>query len=174
MNFTRLRRVWWWARGLLALHACFVLVAWPNLPSRIPTHFDRAGTPDAWSGPSFVSWFLLLSVSLGLHLLMMAVTVPAMRKYWNIPEKERFLQLTPEQQAPVVKLMQTFGGISALCLGTVMFALQVGTYLVAHGHLKTLHIYIYCAIFVPVGCMLLAMIPWFKAVRQAIVNPQTK
>lgn len=54
---------------LLATFA-FVLLEWPEMPERVPRHFNASGQPDGWGGKSFV-WFLPVT-SVFLYLLMTA------------------------------------------------------------------------------------------------------
>src|SRR5688572_29187782 len=117
----KFNHVWWLARGLWILHAVFAVVTWFNLPPRIPTHFGASGKPDAWDERSLFFWFLLVMVSLGLHGLFRLVLSPGAKDLWNIPEKEKFLRLTPAQQQPVMDLMQLFGAYSAFCIGITFF-----------------------------------------------------
>jgi len=42
---------------------------WPQLPDRIPSHFDAAGSPDAWGGKSAL--ILLPAISCALYLMLM-------------------------------------------------------------------------------------------------------
>jgi uncharacterized membrane protein len=167
----RLQNIWWVARGALAVHGAFAAITWFTLPSRIPTHFGPSGAPDAWSARTLLGWFMFVGVSLFLHGLIYVITLPGARDTWNIPEKDRFLKLTPEQQQPICKLMRIFGGISSLCLTLTMLTLQIGMYLTARGITQGLPWYINVAMFVPIVCMLIAMIPWSKAVKHAIVHP---
>jgi uncharacterized membrane protein len=32
-----------------------LMVSWPNVPERVPMHFDALGAPDAWTGKTFVA-----------------------------------------------------------------------------------------------------------------------
>jgi uncharacterized membrane protein len=58
--------------ALILLLSIFAIVAWnwPDLPERVPKHFNASGQPDSWGGKSFL-WFLP-GVSAGLYLLMTA------------------------------------------------------------------------------------------------------
>jgi hypothetical protein len=42
-----------------------------HLPARVPTHFDAAGTPNAWGSPS--GMLLMPAVAIGVYLLMSVV-----------------------------------------------------------------------------------------------------
>lgn len=164
------KNVWRLARGLLAFHAVLATVAWFFLPSRIPTHFGPGGKPDDWDSPSFFTWFILVAVSFGAQCLIQALLSPAFRSSWNIPKKERFLSLPAEQQAPVIELMQRFGGFSALCVSLTFIALHTGMYLTAHGYTKGLPWYIQVGIFAPVACMLIGLIPFSQSMEKTMLN----
>ncbi len=66
----------------------YAIAAWPALPDRVPTHFNAAGVPDAWSRKSFASVFVLPIMAIVMPLFLAwlaAISVsPA-----NLPPKER-------------------------------------------------------------------------------------
>lgn len=76
-----------WLLEVVALVALGVSVAavaraWPELPARVPMHFDLAGEPDGWGGRGSV--LALPAVSLFLYLLLSAVQLlPA--RWYNYP-----------------------------------------------------------------------------------------
>ncbi len=164
------KNVWWLARGVVALHAAFALVTWFRLPARIPTHFDLAGNPNDWSSRSLFAWFVLVAVSFGLQCLIQLLMSPAARDTWNMPEKERFLRLTRQQQEPVIQLMKRFGGFSGVCVSITFLGLQIGMYLVSYGYTKGFAWYIHAALFVPVAFLLIGLIPWSNAVQKAVLK----
>jgi uncharacterized membrane protein len=161
---------WWVARITLGLHTLFAVIAWFGLPSRIPTHFGLSGAADNWSSRSLTAWFGLLLGSLGVHALTIVLMSPKLQYLWNFPEKERFLKLTPEQQAPVLELMRSLGGAASSCVTLSMFGLQIGMYLTAHGHAKGLPSYILVFMFVPTLCLLIGLVGWLDKVERAILQ----
>ena len=94
--------IWWIARGALAVHATFAIIAWTELPARIQVHFDINGNADGWAETSMVSWFIIVGASAVMQLVLQLLLSPAAKDVWNIPEKERFLRLSTEQQKPVI------------------------------------------------------------------------
>lgn len=76
-----------WLLEVVALVALGVSVvgvarAWPELPARVPMHFDLAGDPDGWGGRG--SLLLLPGTALFLYLLLSAVQrIPA--HWYNYP-----------------------------------------------------------------------------------------
>src|SRR5688572_30642422 len=88
------------------LLALFAGSAWayPRLPERIPVHFGLTGEPDAWAVRSAGSWFMLPAIAAVLVLVMHALSVygSAHPETWNLPDKRRFLALSPADQAPII------------------------------------------------------------------------
>jgi uncharacterized membrane protein len=76
--------------GVLAL-----LQAWPDLPARVPKHFDIAGKPDAW-GAKVNLWVLPL-VGVVVYLMLTVVG--------RIPHTHNFLvNVTPENAPRLYRL----------------------------------------------------------------------
>ncbi len=86
------------------------LLAWPHLPARIPTHFGLSGKADSWAETSLLSWFGLPLLALAIVLLntVLARQLPTRPSLFNIPDKQRFLALPAEYQAPVILRLQDF------------------------------------------------------------------
>lgn len=89
-------------------------IAWyPSIPDRFPIHFDASGSPDNWATKSAGAWFALPALatvlSLGL-VIFAALAVPRLARLSpsmiNVPNKARFLSLSPESRvqalSPVV------------------------------------------------------------------------
>jgi hypothetical protein len=166
----RSAKLWRTVKAVLVFHFLLATVAWFILPPEIPTHFGANGKADAWSSTSIVSWFSLVAVSVALSLMIFFLTSPAAKSTWNIGEKKRFLQLTPEQQAPVLELMRLFGAASALCVNVVFLTLNLGVYLAAQGHTRGLPWWSNLILFGAPGCLVLGLIPWDRAVRREVLK----
>ncbi|MFN3240853.1 MAG: DUF1648 domain-containing protein [Planctomycetota bacterium] len=123
----------------------YALVAWPDLPERIPTHFDLQGNADAWREPGFGSWFLLptLATLLGgfTGLVLPPWVVGLARRnssLLNVPQRERFREL-PEP-ARVRAVASITRGVQWLALtlvamfGWILFAMER----MAHGDWQTM------------------------------------
>lgn len=109
----------------------------PSLPERIPIHFGLDGTADAWAQTGFVSWFGLPTVALATALLLWGMVRLARRaspELWNVPEKERFLRLTPEQRAPILARLERMSAICGLVTSAMFLAIHVAVYETAMGH----------------------------------------
>jgi uncharacterized membrane protein len=164
----RSQKLWRVVQGVLVLHLLLAIVAWFTLPPRIPTHFGATGKAGAWASTSIVFWFSLVATSAGLSLMMHFITMPRAKSVWNIGEKERFLQLAPKQQAPVLELMRIFGAFSALCVNVVFLTLNLGMYLAAQGYTKGLPWWINVIIFGAPISLVLGIIPWDAAVKREV------
>lgn len=88
--------IWWRA-----------LAWWPQLPARIPIHFDAAGEPDRWAERSVAAWFLAPAIMLLLCALLGALATWIDRlarnspELINVPRKDLFLKLSPAARCEV-------------------------------------------------------------------------
>jgi uncharacterized membrane protein len=129
-------------RSIYALNTALIVVflaatvaAWDVLPERIPIHFGFSGSPTRWVNRSFLSWFGLPILAAAMTLLMYGASMLAIRSpdLWNVPDKKRFLALSPEARAPVVELLQKYLAWTATALIMVFLAVQTGVYESATG-----------------------------------------
>ncbi|MCK4307507.1 DUF1648 domain-containing protein [candidate division WOR-3 bacterium] len=49
---------------------CLVITAYPDLPDKIPTHFNARGEPDGWSSKTWINLLILPIGQIGLYVLM--------------------------------------------------------------------------------------------------------
>ena len=68
---------------LILCQIVYCVVLYPQLPSKIPTHFNFAGEVDGWGGKGSI--IILLATTIGLYILL-TVTL-FFPKLWNIPTK---------------------------------------------------------------------------------------
>jgi hypothetical protein len=89
--------VWWRA-----------LSWWPQLPPRIPIHFDAAGEPDGWAARSVVAWFLAPAIMLFLCALLGAIALwingvaRTSPDLMNVPHRALFIRLSPAARCEAV------------------------------------------------------------------------
>jgi len=78
--------------ALLAIAATWGMIAfsWKSLPDRVPSHFDFAGKPDAWSG----RWVLLLLPAIAVAVYAMLTGIRSIPHRFNYPWR-----ITPENAA---------------------------------------------------------------------------
>jgi len=148
-------------------------VLWPDLPERIPVHFDGEGVPDRWAAPAFLNWFALPLVSSFLTALMIAIglSVRGMARRWpgimNMPRKKDFLRLPPEAR------MRAMGPMDALLwawpapLNAAFTYMVWGSYCVALGEWKTVPIW---PLFAGIGGVLLVTTWGILALRGAVIR----
>jgi hypothetical protein len=126
--------------GSVAAHWGLAWHQWPELPVRVPLHFDFAGTPDRYGERGYWSWFFLPTLATGFALLF-GLLIPRLVDWLaerdptliNLPDKQRFLALAPERRRralrPLLALLQVLG-----CEVVALFAwIQYGTLQVALG-----------------------------------------
>jgi uncharacterized membrane protein len=89
--------------ALLGLYAFMVTATYPLLPERYPIHYGPSGRADAWADKSPWPWYLLLVIAVAVFGMMTFISTVSVRypHLWNIPEKQTFLKLSPEQRAPI-------------------------------------------------------------------------
>ncbi len=133
-------------------------VWYPRLPDRYPIHFDMSGTPDGWASKSVATWFLLPLVSLVMTALMMGLGlggINAMARHTpgliNIPRKDEFLRLSPEERVRVLGPMSVFLLLVGAMEGGLFLWLVEGIGRVATGATQMLSPW---AVFVFVGVVL--------------------
>ncbi len=92
--------------GRLALAAGIVAgwwlaaATWPELPARVPVHFDAAGHPDRWATKEPWSWFGLPALGSAIGLLLGVALPPWVRRlarrnapYLSVPNRRAFAAL---------------------------------------------------------------------------------
>lgn len=112
-----------------ALFAGSVMV-YPRLPERFPIHFDLSGQPDGWQDRSLVSWLMLPAIAAGMAGLLELATrfSEDNPQLWNVPDKQRFLALTPAERAPVVERLKNFMAMVGMASTALLGVIQVSIY----------------------------------------------
>lgn len=130
--------------ALILLWVLVDVVVWPDLPDRIPIHFGLGGEADWWVRTSVPAWFGLPMIAAGLALFLRGIAWLAARapETWNVPEKERFLALSPEARRPIVGVLETYLAWVAVVVTLVFAAVQLGVYLTAVGRTTGIPIYL--------------------------------
>ena len=119
---------------LAALWLCSV-VAWPDLPERIPLHFGVSGLPDRWGEKSILNWFLLPLIGTGTVLMAYGVRWLMVRfpKSTNMPNKEQYLKLGPEARRAVHDEIEALMHMISVSTLLVFSLLQLAIFRNANG-----------------------------------------
>ena len=147
------------------------LAMWPDLPARIPTHFDAGGLPDAWGDRG--EWWLLpivatlISVVAGGIALLVRWIARAHPELINVPSKEAFLRLDEGARLAVLQPVVRFSVVLVFATQGLMSYLQIGTVRVAKGLSSTLPS---LPIFLFAGVVLVAVIFLVLALRRRIAE----
>jgi uncharacterized membrane protein len=146
--------------NLLLLGALFAgsLMVYPRLPERIPMHFDLSGQPDAWEGRSLAAWLLLPVIATGTALLLEAASRHSVSspQLWNVPDKPRFLALTPEERAPIMHRLQNFMALVGVTVTVVVMVVQASVYRAAIDPMPRMPVYALAAIVLHIGVLVVA------------------
>jgi uncharacterized membrane protein len=158
--------------NLLLLGALFAgsVMVYPRLPERIPMHFDLSGQPDAWERRSLAAWLMLPVIATGTALLLEAASRHSVRnpQPWNVPDKARFLALTPGARAPIIHRLQNFMGLVGVTVTVLMMVVQASVYLAAIKPVPRMPAYALAAIVLHVGVLLVAGLRLNRAIAALI------
>lgn len=94
----------------LALYSFFLIqTSLPNLPSRIPVHFNVTGQPDGWGSPNML--WVLLGFQVLVCGVMLSMSALGRRYPGSVHFGTRHLSdFTPEQRELVLPLLDQLGG----------------------------------------------------------------
>lgn len=142
---------------LLALHFAVAALVWPTLPERVPIHFNLAGRPTAWVHTSVWSWFglPLLAAATTLFVYGMSRLSARAPELWNVPNKQRFLSLSPAARAPIVRYLDRFMAWTAVLVSVTFAGVHLGVHQAATGRGSGLPWLSHLLIWGPIGVLLL-------------------
>lgn len=155
---------------LLVLHIAAAALAFQNLPERFPIHFDLAGNADNWADRSLIMWFTLPIVNTVVALFLFGMSKVAIRtpEIWNLPQKKRFLALTPEQREPVVAIMLGFLAWIGVMTTIIFICVHALVYMTAVGWIARPTWPALLLVFGPIGVVLVMTIRLWKRVNEGI------
>jgi uncharacterized membrane protein len=122
--------------ALLALMGGYVASVYPQLPDRIPMHFNMAGVPDRWSGRGGLILLPALAVVMTAVLYLVVRLTPkwaAHPRYLNIPHKAEFLRLPAEKQAAYWDIYREFFAALAAAMNLLFYLIVRATVRIATG-----------------------------------------
>jgi uncharacterized membrane protein len=121
--------------GLMAAMLAFAIWAWPDLPEQIPTHFGIDGRPDAWGHRTFLSWFGLPLIAVGLTLALYGfrLVMPRHPRWVNLPDRRRLSDLPEAARGPVLEMLSGFLALIQTHLLVIFAVIQLASYRSALG-----------------------------------------
>lgn len=144
--------------NLLLLGALFAgsMMVYPDIPQRFPIHFGASGQPDGWATRSPLSWLMVPLIAAGSVLLLEAASRISVRnpQLWNVPQKSRFLALTPNERAPIIHRLQRFMALVGVMTTGLMAVVQASIYHAATGRAPGLPAYFLPALVVYMAIVL--------------------
>lgn len=94
----------------LAIYSYFLIqTSLPNLPSRIPTHFNFAGQPDGWGSPHTLWVLLAFQVLTACAMLSISFWARRFPRTVHLGTR-RFSDCTPEQRELILPLLDQMAG----------------------------------------------------------------
>jgi uncharacterized membrane protein len=120
---------------LLAILLLLAAVSYAGLPDRIPEKLAIDGRVTRDAAKTVWRWFLLPGIALVLQLLFEGIgaMLPSRPQWFNFPEKERFLALPREFQAPVIAEMRTLLDIALFGIQLLFLVIQYQLWAAAQG-----------------------------------------
>jgi hypothetical protein len=111
----------------------FAAMGYPDLPARIPTHFNANGVADGF-GPRSNWWFLPgISVASSVLLIGVVLMIPRRPDLLNLPSKPQILALPPAAQCAVVRQAQPGLMMLGFLTAAMVAYLQYASWTVAMG-----------------------------------------
>lgn len=155
--------------AFLLLYGMGVVLTWSDVPGRIPMHFGLDGEADRWTERAGLIWFGLPALAAALAVFIRTLGRFAVRnpEIWNVPRKEFFLRLSPDQRAPVVESLESYLAGTSLAMGCLFAALQAGVYTTATGRSDGLSgWFVFVSVAAVVGILIGAFLLRRRIVRQ--------
>lgn len=115
------------ALGLLLASIVFAAATYPSLPDVIPTRLSLDGTPVDHARRSPARWFALPAINLLMTASFVGIArmLPSRPHWFNFPDKDRFLALPREYQAPVIDVMRLLLDVALAGVLVTMLAVQL-------------------------------------------------
>jgi len=156
----------------LVLLWSLALWLWPDLPERIPLHFDGSGAPDRYGAKTPWNWFLLPGIATLLVGLFSFVLPPwieslaARNSVWlNVPRRADFVRLDPAARVRAVRPVHAMLLSISAELALLFAALLWGTARVASGAWERLPTALVLGAF---GLLLATTLVWLPFLRGAV------
>jgi uncharacterized membrane protein len=116
------------------------IAAWPELPERIPIHFDAAGRPDGWAGKSAWWWFALPALATAIGALLafglprwMVAMARSNSPWLNVPRKQQFMALPVDARERAIRAPLPWLTALACCVQVLIGWIVHGSARVASG-----------------------------------------
>ena len=162
--------------ALLLTWITLAIVAFGQLPERIPMHFGPSGEADSFADKSVLSWFglPLVGVITTLMLLGLAHATHRHPTIFNMPAKEQLLDLPTEAQQPFLEEVAIFMSLMATSVVLLFAAIQYDSWRVALGQQQGLSAVTLGAMALSVGGVLFAMPLWMVKFKRGINDAHTR
>ena len=155
------RREWlaWTNAGLFSLWFAAALLAFQQLPERVPMHFTPSGTPTRWETLTLTQWLLLPLLTLVIVLLLPLLE----RVHQWLNRHYRIAPAEPGLRARWLHLRRAYLDLCAALLILAMGLLHLGVWLVTTGRAASLPPAVLAGSFGAFAAILLLIIPLHRS-----------
>lgn len=112
-----------WLNITIVLFAWMVsVVAYDELPERIPTHFGLDGKPDKWSDKTPLMFYIMPTI----QFIMVVIFIWIIRypKLFNFPQKNEVESWPEEKKKPVYKYLSKMSLVICLMVNLLFLTIQ--------------------------------------------------
>ena len=148
---------------------------YPQLPAKIPVHFDLYGRPDRWSERTMLGWMTLpiIATIMAIFFQGLGMLIPVIGRHspgWiNVPQRDKFLSLPPEKQFLVLSKTTELLHVFTIEMLVVLLWVQWSTAQVALGVWKTIK-YQLPMLIVFVVLLVVSIVYYTIKIRQTIIQ----
>jgi uncharacterized membrane protein len=139
------KKIWYLTLILVAVQ---LVIFFPGLPEKVPSHFDFSGTPDGWmSKTGFLFLWIGLMIFMNMWVPLTKILITRCSPKWaNIPNKE-YWYANEKNKARLVEIMDSFMAMIFAVLNLMFIYIFHYTYEIAVNGSSSLKMWV---IFIPV------------------------
>ena len=118
----RITALTWLNIGLLLILWIFSIIAFGDLPEKIPSHFDFEGKPDRWSEKNAIEFFLLPAVLTIINIVLLILL--RFPHHYNFPHRYEVRKWPARFQKPVYNYIKLLVLVICLLINLMFIYIQ--------------------------------------------------